>query len=197
LERSWIPNRNGAIRYLLSRNRECPYLGRASRALQKRREDDPRSPLRVKSEPLRHASFPSAVRGGADRTRRKRTNGRRSSAIGGIAVVAGAASVGLLLARSRSSLLHKIGRSWTGTKRCAIRLSGTGFSRSGFANCENSRRARFAVRREIADFLQHLRQRSSAVRLRLATGTPSRVGPAPQRSFCDRLSEPGSFPQEF
>ena len=56
----------------------------------------------VKSEPQRHIYFTSAVRGRADGIRRKRTIARRSSAIGGIAVVAGGEPDGLLLATSGS-----------------------------------------------------------------------------------------------
>jgi hypothetical protein len=57
----------------------------------------------VKSEPQRHIYFMSAVRGRADETGRKRTIGRRTSAIGGIAVVAGGEPDSLLLATSRHS----------------------------------------------------------------------------------------------
>ena len=62
----------------------------------------PRQPLWVRSGLAYPLQGWSAVRGRADETRRKRTIGRRSSAIGGIAVVAGGEPDSLLLARSRT-----------------------------------------------------------------------------------------------
>jgi hypothetical protein len=60
--------------------------------------DNHRGLLRVIFPPQRHASFSSAVRGRADGTRRKRTIGRRTSAIRGIAVAADGEPDSLLLA---------------------------------------------------------------------------------------------------
>jgi len=60
-------------------------------------------PLGVRSELQRQAHSESAAGGRADETRRKRTNDRRSSGVGGIAVVAGGEPDSLLLATFRLS----------------------------------------------------------------------------------------------